>query len=233
MRRKLSRTGFKQNETDLIPARIIQACSQKAGVESDDQELVVRCLAGDQQACTRLVEAYSRMVGTVILRVTGESGGVEDLAQETFLRVFRALHYYDARARLSTWIYTIAHRVAIDHLRKAGRWREEPLTVRDGEFDDSIFERQPVSGALDPEAALSREESDTLVRMALAQLPEKYRLPIVYAAMDGLDYPTISAMLGVPVGTIKTLVFRGKRLLKEYIVASLRDRVVSKASDDL
>jgi len=224
---------FQQNETNLLRARIIEACSQKAGVEVDDRELVEQCLAGDQQACSRLVEVYARMVGTVILRATGEFGGVEDLAQETFLRVFRALHYFDARARLSTWIYTIAHRVAIDHLRKAGRWSEEPLTIRDGEFEDRIFVHQPVSGDLDPEAALSREESETIVREALARLPEKYRLPIVYAAIDGLDYPTIAAMLGVPVGTVKTLVFRGKRMLKEYIVASQRDRVTSEPSDDL
>ncbi len=70
---------------------------------------------GDQDACTALVEAYARMVGTVIWRATGDGNAVEDLAQETFLRVFRALPYFDARAKLSTWIYRIAHRVAIDH----------------------------------------------------------------------------------------------------------------------
>jgi RNA polymerase sigma-70 factor, ECF subfamily len=149
------------------------------------------------------------MVGTVIWRATGDQNAVDDLAQETFLRVFRALHYFDARARLSTWIYTIAHRVAIDHLRKAGRWREEPLE------SDDISLLKAVSTS--PEAMVARKEIDELVRDGLAKIPEKYRIALVYAAIEGLDYPTIAAMLGVPIGTVKTLVFRGKRMLKEQI----------------
>ena len=107
-------------------------------MERDENDLVRRCLAGDQNACANLVEAYARMVGTVIWRATGDRQIVEDLAQETFLRVFRALIYFDRRARLSTWIYTIAHRVAIDHLRKARRWREEPLMLNDHEMSDAV-----------------------------------------------------------------------------------------------
>ena len=90
----------------------------------DEGNLVRRCLAGDQEACADLVQGYARMVGTVIWRATGDHDAVEDLAQETFLRVFRGLPHFDARAKLSTWIYTIAHRVAIDHLRKMSGTRE-------------------------------------------------------------------------------------------------------------
>jgi RNA polymerase sigma-70 factor (ECF subfamily) len=182
-------------------------------VDRDEGELVRRCLAGDQDACADLVQGYARMVGTVIWRATGDDGVVEDLAQETFLRVFRGLPYFDARAKLSTWIYTIAHRVVIDHLRKLGRPPEEP----DGLLRDPL----PASGVIDPEAAATSEEIDRFVRDGLAELPEKYRLPLVYAAIDGLDYETIGTMLGVPSGTVKTLVFRGKRLLKDRIVSML------------
>lgn len=73
-------------------------------MDRDERVLVRRCLAGNQDACTDLVEGYSRMVGTVIWRATGDHAKVEDLAQETFLRVFRGLRYFDARAKLSTWI---------------------------------------------------------------------------------------------------------------------------------
>jgi RNA polymerase sigma-70 factor (ECF subfamily) len=208
------------NETALISLRIIERWARKAGLESDERRLVDRCLGGDQTACTDLVQLYARMVGTVIWRATGDENIVEDLAQETFLRVFRALPYFDGRARLSTWIYTIAHRIAIDHLRKVGRWREESLSA--GEDDrQTHFVEEPVSDELDPEAAFSREESERLIQEALSQMPVKYRLPVVYASIDGLDYPSIAIMLGVPVGTVKTLVFRGKRMLKEYIVAKL------------
>ena len=87
-------------------------------MDRDERELVRRCLDGNQDACASLVQEYAQMVGTVIWRATGDHAVVEDLAQETFLRVFRGLPYFDARAKLSTWIYTIAHRVAIDHLRQ-------------------------------------------------------------------------------------------------------------------
>ena len=188
----------------------------------EDKEIVQACLAGDQQACTALVETYVRMVGTVIWRATGQRDVIEDLTQETFLRTFRALEYFDSRARLSTWIYTIAHNVAIDHLRRTAGARVDSLTWRTIEDDDDEQEREIASASLDPEAQLSREQSERLVHDGLARLPVKYRLPVVYAAIDGLDYPSIAAMLGVPLGTVKTLIFRGKRMLREEISQRLR-----------
>jgi RNA polymerase sigma-70 factor, ECF subfamily len=190
-------------------------------VAGDDQTLVAACLAGDQKACTALVEAYIRMVGTVIWRATGRQEIVEDLTQETFLRVFRALEYFDSRARLSTWIYTIAHNVAIDHLRKTAGERPEPLIWQADEGQESDH-GEAASTGLNPEAQLSRNESEQLVRNGLARLPLKYRVPVVYAAIDGLDYPTIARMLNVPLGTVKTLIFRGKRMLREEIARQLR-----------
>jgi RNA polymerase sigma-70 factor (ECF subfamily) len=183
-------------------------------VERDEKDLVRRCLAGDQQACADLVEIYARMVGTVIWRATGDQEVVEDLSQETFLRMFRALVYFDARARLSTWIYTIAHRVAIDHLRKGGS--RQRFDLENEPLDQIARSREP-----NPEAALARREIDTLVQKGLAEIPDKYRIPLLYAAIEGLDYPTIAAMLDLPLGTVKTLIFRGKQMLKERVSDAL------------
>ncbi len=186
-------------------------------MEDDERRLLDRCLAGDEDACARLVDAHARMVGTVIWRATGDHRIVEDLAQDTFLRVFRALPSFDRRAKLSTWIYTIAHRVAIDHLRKAGRWRQEAFVVSAEEESAASIEQLPAEPHASPDAVLLRDEQVRLVRDALAKLPDKYRVPVVYAAIDGLDYPSIAIMLGVTVGAVKTLVFRGKRMLKDAI----------------
>lgn len=188
-------------------------------MQDDDHELVRRCRQGDQDACARLVEVYERLVGTVIWRATGDQQAVEDLGQETFLRVFRGLPYFDARAKLSTWIFTIAHRVAVDHLRYAGRWREDPAA------DDAngVLARVPADTA-GPEETVARDELDRFVREELAELPDKYRLPLLYAAIDGLDHATIGAMLGVQPGTVKTLVFRGKQLLKRRMTNALQAR---------
>ena len=171
------------------------------------------------------------MVGTVIWRATGDHDGVEDLAQETFLRVFRGLPYFDARSKLSTWIYTIAHRVAIDHLRQV-RLEAERTVGRKGPPRDadlggprvSSFSETVVAPERDPETAAAHDELDRIVRAELSALPEKYRLPLVYATLEELDYRTIAAMLKVKPGTVKTLVFRARQLLKERVESVLAQR---------
>jgi RNA polymerase sigma-70 factor (ECF subfamily) len=177
-------------------------------------------LKRDEDACADLVRASAVMVGTIIWRATGDGQVVDDLAQETFLRVFRALRFFDGKAKLSTWIYTIAHRVAIDYLRQRGRLRETAL-------DDEAYGLIdiPASGPT-PEAAFAREEMASVVREELEALPDKYRLPMLYATIDGMDYETIGQVLGVQPGTVKTLVFRGKRMLKARVSEALAGRCV-------
>jgi RNA polymerase sigma-70 factor (ECF subfamily) len=165
-----------------------------------------------------LVDTYAPLAGTVVWRVTGDPTCVDDLTQETFLRVFRGLAYFDARSKLSTWIYTIAHRVAVDHVRRTGR-RPQEIVVG----DDPLPERQ-ASPARDPEASLARDQIDRIVRDELTRLPDKYRLPLVYAAIEALDYATIGAMLNVKPGTVKTLVFRARELLRSRVNAVMRSR---------
>ena len=188
-------------------------------MDHSESVLVERVLAGDQEACMRLVHSYSRMVGTVIWRATGDDQIVEDLSQETFLRVFRAMGYFDSRGKLSTWIYTIANRVAIDHLRKNSRWREESLTDESG-TDVKRAMSDPESP--DPEDALAHKEIRGVIQNELALLPETYRLALVYTAIDELDYQTVAAMMDIPVGTLKTYVFRGKKVLKDRITHAMQ-----------
>ena len=197
----------------------------------DEPELVRRCLQRDQDGCAALVEAYASLVGTVIWRATGDRALVEDLAQETFLRVFRGLPYFDARSKLSTWIYTIAHRVAVDHLRQV-RLKPDTTAGRKGpprgaDLDGSRvsdLSRTAVAADSNPETAAACEELDRIVRAQLEMLPEKYRLPLVYATLEELDYQTIAAMLKVKPGTVKTLVFRARQLLRERVELALAQR---------
>ena len=177
----------------------------------DHQELewLGRCARGEGRACAELVARYGRMVGTIILRTLGRSGDVEDLVQETFLRVFRYLPEFQGRAKFSTWICTVAQRVAVDQLRRRQR------TILTSEEEEGAEVPAPQNVARDAE----QDERDALVRAALAELPEKFRLPLVYASIDGLDYDTIAGMLGLPIGTVKTHIFRGKQLLRERLAA--------------
>jgi RNA polymerase sigma-70 factor, ECF subfamily len=185
----------------------------------DEHALVRRCLERDQDASTELVRRFAPMVGTIIWRATGDHAATEDLAQETFLRVFRGLPQFNGRAKLSTWIYTIAHRVAVDHLRHARRSPQIEIEETGTDALDAV----PSSDS-SPEAAVEQQELSQLVREHMAKLPDKYRLPLVYAAIDGLDHEAVGAAIGVPAGTVKTLVFRAKQMLKARIIATLRTR---------
>ena len=174
---------------------------------TDDPGWLQRCAAGEQTACGELVARHARVVGTVILRAIGRSDVVEDLVQETFLKAFRALPEYQGRAKLSTWLCTIAHRVAMDELRRRQR---QPLQVEVEDVPETVEGR-------DFDEELSQAQRDALVRRALSALPDKYRLPLVYAAIDELDYETIAAMLNLPVGTVKTHIHRGKSQLRSEL----------------
>ena len=174
-----------------------------------DAELVRRCLAEDQRACARLVSAHARVAGTVIWRVVRQRELIDDLCQEAFLKAFRALGSFDGRARLSTWICSIAHRVALDELRRQGR------TVQFA-AEEGADEPAGDGDALD--RVLADEEVRRL-HAALDALPDRYRLPLAYAALQELGYEDIAVMLGIPVGTVKTLVFRGKAMLRERLRA--------------
>lgn len=175
--------------------------------EADERAWLECCARGDARACAELVARYGRMVGTIILRTTGRKADVEDLAQEVFLRVFRYLPEFEGRAKLSTWICTVAQRVALDELRRTGR---RPVLA---EWEVAAEPAAPDDPAEDAE----QHQRDRLVQQALQSLPEKYRLPLVHAAIEGLDYDTISTMLAMPVGTVKTNVFRGKQMLRERL----------------
>jgi RNA polymerase sigma-70 factor (ECF subfamily) len=187
-----------------------------------DQALVERCLGNDQDACALLVDQYARMVGTIIWRATQDERHVEDLVQETFMRVFRGLPYFHARSKLSTWICTVAHRVAVDHIRAQARARETSVELS---VDETTVMAAPSAGiAISPEDATAQAELDALLHEELSMLPERYRLPLLYVALEELDYETVSQMLQMPIGTVKANVFYAKRTLKDRLNIRMRIR---------
>ncbi len=178
-------------------------------MDEDELDWIRRCARGDAAACGELVARHGRMVGSIILRTLGRHEEVEDLVQETFLRVFRYLPEFEGRAKLSTWICTVAQRVAVDELRR----RQRAVATAPAQMAEEI----PADD--DVPQAIEHAERNALLHAALAQLPEKYRLPLVYASIDEIDYDTIAHMLAIPVGTVKTYIFRGKQQLRERLAA--------------
>ena len=167
-----------------------------------ERELVARCRQGDESAFRELVDRYSPMVFALAARLVAPQRA-EDIAQETFLRVHRGLAYFRGDAKLSTWIYRIVSNVAFE-----ARGRERP-------HDVSLDDKGGPGVAMAARTASSPTWSCAWLDKAMARLPEHYRVLVHGRYVKGIKYEDLAASLGLPVGTVKTHLFRAKRLLRQ------------------
>jgi RNA polymerase sigma-70 factor (ECF subfamily) len=181
-----------------------------------EAELVARCRAGDELACTALVETHQRMVYQLALHLLGEHNEALDLSQEVFLRVFRTLHAFRGHASLRTWIY----RIVINQARNRQRWWRRRKQREQVSLDDNVRRFREVPDpdrGDDPEATVERKEVAEFVWRALDRLPFDQRTAIVLREIDGLSYDEIAYSLGVAVGTVKSRLARARHQLREEL----------------
>ena len=179
-----------------------------------DQEAVQRCLAGDAEAFSTLVERYGGRVYNIALRITNDSDAAADCAQEAFIRAYRALHQYDPSLPLGPWLYRITTNASLNYVQ---RWHAHETPVE--EFPDSA---EPDSAG--PESsALRREELDEVVA-ALAELPAHYRAALTLRHFQQLSYQEVADALGIPLGTVKTHLHRARAALKVRLAARAKER---------
>ena len=135
----------------------------------EDADLVRRCLSGDQRACRDLVRRYERPVYSVLMRVVRRAEDAEDLVQETFVKVFKALDRYDTERPFSAWIFTIASRLAIDHLRRR-RVKTVSLEVSEpGSTEERTMDVEDTG--LKPDEVTSYAEEESLRRASSTAFP--------------------------------------------------------------
>jgi RNA polymerase sigma-70 factor (ECF subfamily) len=183
-------------------------------VTRTDQEAVQRCLAGDAEAFSTLVERYGGRVYNIALRITNDSDAAADCAQEAFIRAYRALHQYDPNLPFGPWLYRIATNASLNHVQ---RWHAHETPVE--EFPESA---EPDEAG--PESsALRREELDEVVA-ALAELPVHYRAALTLRHFQQLSYQEVADALGIPLGTVKTHLHRARAALKARLAARARER---------
>ena len=179
-----------------------------------DVELVRGALEGSESAFREIVLRYQRPVYGLIVRMVRDPARAEELAQDTFVKAFRALHTYDVQRKFSAWLLTIAHHVAIDELRK-GALDTEPLEQRteDGgrirEFADM---RTPSPAALTERAQLA-----AVLRTAIDRLRPEYRDVVTLRYERELDYDEIAEITGLPMGTVKSSLHRARKELAEHL----------------
>jgi RNA polymerase sigma-70 factor (ECF subfamily) len=170
----------------------------------DDGQLVVEALAGRGEAFGTLVERYERAVYHLCLRTMRDPEEAQDCAQEAFFKAFRSLRTFKPGAKFSTWIFSIAYHACCDRLGRRKRFTGDEL---------------PDNADLGPGPAqlVEQREEATALRTAIDALPEKYRAVITLYHLQGRQYEEIAEVLDLPMGTVKTHLFRAKDLLRKTL----------------
>lgn len=176
-----------------------------------DQDLVQKTLDGDKEAFSVLVQRYQRQIYSLTYRLTNDPEDARDLAQEVFIHIYKVLGKYDPDRKFFSWMYKVATNVCYNSLRKG---RAEPAVAL-----DKVIEFAPLGGSnvSQPEEYYERQETQFLVRQAVAELPDKYRMPLVLRYLEDLSYKEIAEYMGLPVTTIETRLYRGKALLQKRL----------------
>ena len=164
-----------------------------------------------------LVRRYKNAIVSFTFRFVGDYRAAEDMAQEAFLRVFKKLNEYDAKAKFSTWLYTIAGNLAKDELKRRARHPAKSLDWQSGSGSDTTRNVPTLASdaSAAPEREIEKDEMRTHVNKALAQLGEDDREIILLKDVQGLAYDEISGILGLPLGTVKSRISRARMAFKE------------------
>jgi RNA polymerase sigma-70 factor, ECF subfamily len=184
-------------------------------ISSAEAELIDRCISGDHQAWESLLSRYQNRVYNLAYHMTQDRERASDLAQEAMIQIVHSLPRFRGDASLGTWIHGLTMRVCLHHLR---RERSRPTEFYDDL--DSASEQIEATDLL-PHEVVSREQVQHTVQAAIAALPLKFRSVMALHGLAGLTYEETAQVLGLPVNTVKTRVYRAKGKLRTTLRALL------------
>ena len=170
---------------------------------------IKKACRGDGGACEEIYKGYSGLVFSVALRITADRSDAEEVAQETFIKVFSALPDFRFRSSIKSWIYRIAVNTALNFMRGEAKKRQKKVT-----YDDDIFTPQKGNN---PASGLERKENEKAVRTLLGRLNPDFRACIVLRDIEGLSYKEISSVLNININTVRTRIKRARTHLINYI----------------
>lgn len=192
-------------------------------IRSTDHELVAFARTGSEKAYRELLDRYQRPVFSVIYRMVRDRELAEDIAQETFVRVFNNIEKYNPKYKFSSWIFKIASNLAIDTMRKKKLDTVSLDGSRYARTDEEIASSRLAlaSEEEDPEELLLAKELGSEIEKAIGSLRIEYRTAIVLRHVEGRPYEEIAEIMDIPLGTVKTYIHRARSELRE-LLAHLR-----------
>ncbi|MFQ3548774.1 MAG: sigma-70 family RNA polymerase sigma factor [Armatimonadota bacterium] len=170
----------------------------------------------DRKEFDRLVEKYHRQAYNIAYRMAGNHADAEDLVQEAFIKAFRFFDQYKRELPFDSWLYKILSNVFIDKLRRKPkapiRSLDQPIDLGDGETQFEVADK-----ADGPEKAVLSMEMDSRIQDALSSMPEVFRLTVIYADIEGFSYEEIAEATNTNVGTVRSRLHRGRKMLKDIL----------------
>jgi len=184
-------------------------------VKDTDQQLVDRVFKGDKHAFDLLVLRYQHRILGLIGRFINDPSEVEDVAQEAFIKAYRALPKFRGDSQFYTWLYRIAINTAKNYL--VARGRRPPFTDVDVEDAEFMENNAPLTDIESPEASQEKEDLHRVINKAIEDLPEDLRTAFTLREFSGLSYEEITEIMGCPVGTVRSRIFRAREALDKKI----------------
>jgi len=187
-----------------------------------DDRLVKRAQEGDKHAFDLLVSKYQRKLMRLLGRFIRDSSEVEDIAQEAFIKAYRALPSFRGDSAFYTWLYRIGVNTAKNYLAGAGR---RGVATGSGADRGEDFEEEELTGDIStPESVLMSKEVARTVNEAMEQLPEELRNAIALREIEGLSYEEIATAMNCPIGTVRSRIFRAREAIAERLKPLLETR---------
>ena len=192
-----------------------------------DLMLVERTVAGDQKAFELLVLKYQRRIERLIGRMVRDTDLVEDIAQETFIRAYRALAQFRGEAQFYTWLYRIAvntAKKALVDLKRDPTVSETALRGGGDEEDETSGVENELTTAETPETVLAAKEIAATVNSAMEALPEELRQAVTLREIEGLSYEEIAEVMNCPIGTVRSRIFRAREAISAKVKPMLENQ---------
>lgn len=187
-----------------------------------DAALMLRVKQGDSIAFAELVDKYKQPVLNVVTRLLRDATEAEDLAQNVFVQVYRSAHRYEASAKFSTWLFTIARNLCFNELRRRSRHPAESMDLPHPDQHGQPWQQFEDRKTASPPDTLLYSELEAKIEEALAGLPDNQRLAILLCRQDELSYEDIAKVLGCSLSATKSLIHRGRETLKQRLKPYLR-----------
>jgi RNA polymerase sigma-70 factor (ECF subfamily) len=196
--------------------------------DQTESRLIARLVARDERAFNQLVRAYERRVLTLVARMLGNSADAEEIAQEVFVQVFKAIDTFRGDSKLSTWIYRIAinlckNRVKYLKVRHAGEQDEIGEVEERGAL---VGERRANVAAMErPDEMMSGMQVEQIVQAAILELEPTFRECLILRDVEELSYEQIEEITGLPIGTVKSRIHRARMQLRAAVERELGERI--------